>query len=307
MSSAMSRAGFRARVAGMVFNTPLLVHPAKADILLRAFVPELFGAQSIVVNATEIDEVTPPEFHAGILGKSGEFFADWTRDQLVRRTTNGVGVIAIEGTLVHKGGSIGSYSGETSYQGLMAQIVEARQDPSIRGVVFEVDSFGGAVSGIDDLAAEMRALSDEKPTIAICTDHAYSAAYWLACQCRQVVIPSAGGVGSIGVIWMHTNFEQALEKAGIEVSILTAGINKADGNPYQALPDAVREEIIGELDVVRHQFAKGVAAGRGKRFTARQALATEAKCFPGEAAVAAGLADAVARPSEAYQAFVSAF
>ncbi len=306
MSSAMSRAGFRARVAGMVFNTPLLIHPTKGDILVRAFAPELFGSQSVVVNAEISDDVSPPEIHAGVLGKSGEYRADMMHGQLVRRTANGVGIIPIEGTLIHKGGWTGSYSGQTSCQGLMAQVNEARQDPSIKGAVFEIDSFGGAVSGIEDVAVEMKALSSEKPTIAICTDHAFSAAYWLASQCRQIFLPKSGGVGSIGVIWMHTNFEKALEKAGVEVSILTAGANKADGNPYQALPDGVRDEIIGELEVVRQQFAEGVGAGRGKRLSAKQALATEARTFPGDAAVKAGLADAVARPSEAYEAFVSA-
>jgi len=307
MSSNLSGAGFRSRVASLVFNAPLLVQPAKADVLLRAFVPELFGSQNIIVNTAQAEDISPPEKHAGVLGKSGEHFADHIKNRCVPRTPNGVGLIAIEGTLIHKGGWVGSYSGETSYQGLALQVAEARSDASIKAVVFEIDSFGGQVSGCDDLGADIRALSAEKPTIAICTDHAFSAAYWLAAQCRQIIVPEAGGVGSIGVIWMHTNFEKALEKAGVEISILTAGDNKADGNPYEALPDAVREDILGELEVVRQQFAGSVAAGRGKRLTAKQALATEAKCFPGQSAVEAGLADAIARPSEAYEAFVSQF
>ena len=53
--------------------------------------------------------------------------------------------------------------------------------------------------------------------------------------------------------------------------------------------------------------AEAVAAGRGNRLTKEAALATEAACFYGDEAVDAGLADAVARPTEAFAEFVAMF
>jgi ClpP class serine protease len=62
-----------------------------------------------------------------------------------------------------------------------------------------------------------------------------------------------------------------------------------------------------EFEIVRAQFAAAVAAGRGSRFDINAALASEAACFMGEEAVKQGLADAVAQPSAAFEAFVREF
>lgn len=289
------------------FNTPLLVHAGKANILAPVLAREILGASDVVV-VSAAAEVQPPDRHAGKLGRTGdETLAERVRDQLVPRTRNGVGLIAVEGTLINKGGWIGTNSGETSYQGLMRQITEARDDPAIKAVVFEFDTFGGEVAGCADCGAAIADLSKEKPTIAILTDHSFSAGYWLASQCRQIVLPAAGGCGSIGVITMHVDYSAYLESEGVKVTVLTAGEHKADGHPYAELPEAVRDEWLAELELLRNQFADAVAAGRGKRFDKNAALATEARCFLGEDAVKAGLADTVARPSEAFNAFVRMF
>lgn len=293
-------------LADRVFNRPLLVAGSKANIIAPFLAEEILG-NNVVVNNFSDASVNALQKHAGKLGTSEENSIDKTLEQSVPRTNNGVGLIAIEGTLINKGGWIGSYSGETTYQGLMRQIAEARADEAIKAVVFEIDSYGGEVAGCSDCGAAIADLSKEKPTLAICTDHAYSAAYWLASQCNQIIIPASGGVGSIGVISLHVNYKDWLKKEGLEVSILAAGEHKADGHPYDKLPDAVREEFLAESEIVRNQFAQAVADGRGSRFSKKSALASEAKCFMGEAAVEAGLADLVARPSEAFANFVKMF
>ena len=61
---------------------------------------------------------------------------------------DGIALIPIEGTLVHKGAYVGAYSGRTSYEGLQAQVLRAMRNPAIKGVVFEVDSFGGELAGV---------------------------------------------------------------------------------------------------------------------------------------------------------------
>ena len=61
-----------------------------------------------------------------------------------------------------------------------------------------------------------------------------------------------------------------------------------------------------ELEVVRFLFAETVAAGRGDRLTQAAALATEAAVFRGTDAIAAGLADELADPVTAFNAFAAA-
>jgi len=60
---------------------------------------------------------------------------------------DGIAVIEITGVLIHRGGWIGQSSGQTSYEGIAAQIEAAANDPSVRGLAMEIDSFGGEVAG----------------------------------------------------------------------------------------------------------------------------------------------------------------
>ena len=88
--------------------------------------------------------------------------------------------------------------------------------------------------------------------------------------------------------------------------MIHSGAHKVDGNPYTPLPDLVRARIQAEIDGIRTLFTETVAAGRCRRLTAGAALATEAECFRGAEAVAAGLADEVSDPASAFAAFAAA-
>jgi ClpP class serine protease len=87
------------------------------------------------------------------------------------------------------------------------------------------------------------------------------------------------------------------------VTLIHAGAHKVDGNPYEPLPESVRDELEAEVEQLRGLFAETVAAGR-PRVSAAAALATEAQVFRGPAAVAAGLADEVRDLRSAFDAFV---
>lgn len=294
------------RICGRLFGAPLLYDARKAEAVVQALGPRLVGAPIVVANGEgAVDHVAfaggCPS--AGVVGDSmGRFFD--RRGVLPFDMIDGVAVIAIEGTLVHKGGFVGAASGETSYEGLQAQIGRARRADAVKGVVFEVDSFGGEVAGAFETAAMIRDLSLAKPTIAILTDFAYSAGYLMASQARQIVMPEFGGAGSIGVITLHADFSRSLEQDGIAVTILKSGRHKADGNPFEPLADGEASRIQKQIDAMRGRFAEAVAAGRGARLPKAAALATEAQAFDHAEALDLGLVDAVASPSAAFAAFL---
>ena len=56
-------------------------------------------------------------------------------------------------------------------------LADARDDPGIRGILLDVDSPGGEVGGLFDLADEVYAVREQKPCYAIANDEAFSAAY----------------------------------------------------------------------------------------------------------------------------------
>lgn len=296
------------KIAARLLNAPLMVHPGKAAAILAGIGGRVVGSTvDLQSNFSEINHVAFASGRPSMgtlgdrLGRSIEARGGKPYDMI-----GNVAVIPIEGSLVHKGGWLESNSGETSYQGLQTQVARAMRDPSVKGVAFEVDSYGGEVSGAFETSDMIAELSKTKPTIAILSDHAYSAGYLMASAARQIIVPEQGGAGSIGVITMHTDMSAALDAAGLKITILAAGEHKADGNPLQPLPEGVAATILAELDAMRQTFAGKVAGYRGKRLSYDNAMATEARVFTGAEAVRAGLADATGHPSQAFQAFVSA-
>ncbi|WP_413874557.1 S49 family peptidase [Albidovulum sp.] len=296
------------QIAQRAFNTPLMVDPAKALAFLSGLGPRITG-RDITFHGIEVEAA---DLGAATLPARASLFGNDLAQRHQRNGTqpfalvDGIAVIEIAGTLVHRGAWIGQSSGLTSYEGIAAQIDAAIADPAVRGIALDIDSFGGEVAGAFDLADRLRAARAQKPVHAFVAEHALSAGYVLAAQADRIILPRTGAVGSIGVVALHTDMSGALDQKGIAVTLIHAGSHKIDANPYQPLPEAVQDQMQRELEVVRFLFAETVAAGRGDRLTRDAALATEAAVFRGADAIAAGLADEVADPVTAFRAFAAA-
>ena len=299
---------FHAQIAQRAFNTPLLVEPSKAMAFLSGLGPRITGRQLRLAGI----EVAPEDMtHAALPARAGiltnGLAEQYQRDgQTPFAMVDGVAVIEVSGVLVHRGAWIGQSSGQTSYEGIAAQLGAAASDPGVRGIALEIDSFGGEVAGVFDLADAIRAARLAKPMWAFVAEHAFSAGYALASQADRIILPRTGAVGSIGVVVMHADLSGQLSDAGVTVTLIHSGAHKVDGNPYAPLPDPVRARIQAEIDSIRTLFAQTVAAGRGRRLTANAALATEAECYRGAEAMAAGLADEVSDPASAFATFATA-
>ena len=297
-----------AQIAQRAFNTPLLVEPSKAMAFLSGLGPRITGRQlrltGLEVAPEDLAHATLPA-RAGILinGLAEQYQRDGQTPFCLK---DGIAVIEISGVLVHRGAWIGQSSGQTSYEGIAAQLAAAASDPAVRAIALEIDSFGGEVAGVFDLADAIRAARAAKPVWAFVAEHAFSAGYALASQADRIILPRTGAVGSIGVVVMHADLSGQLSDAGVTVTLIHSGAHKVDGNPYAPLPDPVRGRIQAEIDSIRMLFAETVAAGRGRRLTNEAALATEAECYRGAEAVAAGLADEVSDPASAFAAFATA-
>ena len=299
---------FHAQIAQRAFNTPLLVEPSKAMAFLSGLGPRITGRQLRLAGLEVAPEVlahaTQPA-RAGIL--TNGLAEQYQRDgQTPFCLQDGIAVIEISGVLVHRGAWIGQSSGQTSYEGIAAQLAAAACDPAVRGIALEIDSFGGEVAGVFDLADTIRAALAAKPVWAFVAEHAFSAGYALASQADRIILPRTGAVGSIGVVVMHADLSGQLSDSGVTVTLIHSGAHKVDGNPYAPLPAPVRDRIQAEIDSIRLLFAETVTAGRGRRLTAEAALATEADCYRGADAVAAGLADEISDPASAFAAFADA-
>lgn len=297
-----------AQIAQRAFNTPLMVDPAKALAFLSGLGPRITGQEISFASLEDgiSDQTTTARPARGSLFGSDLAQRHQHAGSQPYAVVDGIAVIEIAGTLVHRGAWIGQSSGLTSYEGIAAQFHAALTDPSVRGIALDIDSFGGEVAGAFDLADRIRAARAQKPVQAFVAEHALSAGYVLASQADRIILPRTGAVGSIGVVALHTDMSGALDQKGIAVTLIHAGAHKIDANPYQPLPEAVHDQMQAQLETVRRLFAETVAQGRGAHLDAAAALATEAAVFRGADAVAAGLADEVADPVAAFRSFAAA-
>jgi capsid assembly protease len=292
-----------ARIAARAFNTPLLIEPSKAMAFLSGLGPRILGRRVDIGDENGgLESTFVPPARASIL--AGGMLDDYRKHgEAPYPVVDGIAVIEISGVLIHRGGWIGQSSGQTSYEGIAAQIEAAANDPAVRGLALEIDSFGGEVAGVFDLADRIRAIRATKPVWAFVAEHAFSAGYALASQATRILLPRTGALGSIGVVVMHADLSGQLDQDGTRVTLIHSGNHKVDGNPYEPLPAEIRHDIQREIDVLRFLFTETVAAGRAGRLSQEAAMATEAAAYRGADAIAAGLADEVTDLARGFAAF----
>jgi signal peptide peptidase SppA len=174
-------------------------------------------------------------------------------------------------------------------------------DNSVKAVVFDVDSPGGAVEGIPELAEEIYRSRSQKKSVAIANGIAASAAYWLASAAGEMTVIPSGMVGSIGVLFEHEDYSKALEQAGIKTTLITAGKFKADGHPSEPLSDSARDDIQAKVDAFYAMFVKSVARGRRSSQDDVRGGFGQGRMVLAADAVKEGMADRVATMDETLQ------
>lgn len=213
----------------------------------------------------------------------------------------GTAIIPIHGTLINRYG--GYYYGYvTGYNFIRAQMAAAMVDDDVDRIILDVNSGGGQASGCFELADDIFNMRGEKPIMAVVDAHCYSAAYALASSADKIIVTPSGGAGSIGVISMHVDISKMLEDYGVVITLVTAGRHKADGHPYAPLPDGVREDMQATVDDAYDMFVGLVARNRG--LGEKAVRDTEARCYSAQDALALGLIDAVATPTQAVAEFI---
>ncbi len=142
--------------------------------------------------------------------------------------------------------------GNTTYGEIRAAIAQAETDDRVETVDFIIGSPGGSVTGLFDTMAMIAGM--QKPTRALVSDMAASAAYGIAAQTDQIVAGNkAARFGSVGVV------------AAFWIDAQHVVVSSSE-SPKKA-PDVTTDEgkaiIQAELDALHTQFAGAIAAGRG--------------------------------------------
>lgn len=215
-----------------------------------------------------------------------------------------VAVVPVLGPISKRDSFMSMMEGGTSTNRLIAQLRSLAVDESVATVLLNVDSPGGTVSGLPELAAEVRRTAQTKRVVAIANDLAASAAYWVASQADEIVATPEAYVGSVGVFTQHTDCSGYNQQNGLKVTYIHAGRFKVEGNPDEPLSDEAREYIQGLIDETYAMFVAEVASGRSAATGARVTPATvradygEGRVMHAKAAKEAGMIDRIASYSE---------
>lgn len=214
---------------------------------------------------------------------------------------DGMAIIPVQGSLINR--FYGSWGFVTGYNFIRAQMNAALDDPDVTLIVYDVNTYGGECAGCFELADEMRASRDVKPSIAVIDSNCMSAGYAIGSACTKMVCTPSGSVGSIGVLSMHTDISAALEQAGYKITLIYAGSHKVDGNSFEALPDTVKAEIQASVDKRYGEFIELVVLNRG--LDSQAVTETQAQQYRADDALALKLIDAVETPTQAVASFLA--
>ena len=207
--------------------------------------------------------------------------------QVLEMRDDGIAVIHIDGALANRNTIEAYWYDQDTYQSIGDAFEEAANDPNVLGIVLEIDSPGGIVNGVSDLAAKIYGHRGQKPfgIVAHSAGEMCSAAYWIGSAAEKIYASDNASLGSIGVLCV---FRKSKDE--------TVTVVRSNLSPNKApTPETAegRSQIEKELDALASVFINTVAQNRGVDYETVLNDFGQGAVFVGRGAVKAGLADDV--------------
>ncbi|MDR1008064.1 MAG: signal peptide peptidase SppA [Campylobacteraceae bacterium] len=171
-------------------------------------------------------------------------------------------------------------------------INKAAQNHNIKGVLFVVNSPGGAVAPSLEISMAIKRLSELKPVVAYAAGTMASGSYYASANANYIVANPGSMIGSIGVIMQVPNIEELSKKIGISQQVVRAGKFKEAGTFTREWTSEERESLQELVDDIYNLFVDDIVKARGlnKEFVNEFA---NAKVFIAAKAKSVGLIDEV--------------
>ncbi len=179
--------------------------------------------------------------------------------------------------------------GLTGYDVIAYYLDEAENNSKVKNIVLDMDSGGGYVKGLAELLEKIANLT--KPISTFVSGDCYSACYWLACSTEKITANKDSGIGSIGVILVHTEYSEKLKKDGININVFKSGFWKDAFGSHKKLSEKERKRLQNGVDETAKQFFEYVAKHR--KTTAKAIEKLDADTFYAEQALEINLIDEV--------------
>ena len=213
-----------------------------------------------------------------------------------------VAVIPIHGPITQRG-FMGGMFGGTSTQDLLSAFHRAVGSDRVKSIVFDIDSPGGTVDGVEEAADAIFGSRGSKPIVAVANSQAASAAYWIGSQADKFVAAPGAEAGSIGVFRMHQDISASMANEGVKVTFIRTPKFKVEANPFEPLSEEAAAHHQEQVDATYDAFNSAVARGRGLSAKDARTNFGEGRSFDARQAQKMGMVDSVATMSQTLRSF----
>jgi protease-4 len=145
---------------------------------------------------------------------------------------------------------------------ILAKITKAKNDKTIKGVLFKVNSPGGAVAPSVELSYAIKELSNIKPVIAYASGTMASGSYYSSIWANKIIANPGSMIGSIGVIFQGANIQELMKTLGVKAQTIKAGTYKESGTFTRQWNEAEKAELNLVIKDTYNTFINDVANAR---------------------------------------------
>ncbi|EGS5838462.1 signal peptide peptidase SppA [Campylobacter jejuni] len=145
---------------------------------------------------------------------------------------------------------------------VLEKIINAKNDSNIKGVLFVIDSPGGAFAPSMELALAIKDLKIKKPVLVYASGTMASGSYLAGVGANKILANPASFIGSIGVIMQGADLSGLANKLGIKEQTIQAGEFKSAGTFARAWNENERNFLQGLIDQSYDLFTGFVAKAK---------------------------------------------
>jgi len=145
---------------------------------------------------------------------------------------------------------------------IIEQLDEARENKEVKGVLFSIDSPGGAVAPSVEIAYAVKRLREEKPVVVYAAGIMASGGYYSAIWGNEIIANPGSMIGSIGVIMEGADLSELMAKVGVKTQVVHAGAYKQVGTLERKWSTLERAELEKVINGTYDLFVGDVARAR---------------------------------------------
>ncbi|MBN1503382.1 signal peptide peptidase SppA [Candidatus Woesearchaeota archaeon] len=192
--------------------------------------------------------------------------------------TGNVAIIPIHGAITLTEPSTFPSSDYLSSESIIENINKANNDPTVKAIIFDINSPGGAPVATDEVVQKIKSINKTK--IAVIREVGASGAYWIASACDHIFANRMSITGSVGVYGSYLQYSGLLDKFNITYERMVGGKYKDIGSPFKNLSDEERVIYQDIIDQIHNIFVEDVVANRNLNLREQKEI-SEGKIYLG--------------------------